>query len=59
MRHWIGIQFVKLGMAIIPADTRRLVVNMIMYHVPGGLSADEKAEVEVMAAGYRERSRRG
>lgn len=49
MRVWLGIAFMKIGMAILPARVRRLTANMIMYHVPGALTEPEKAEIEFVA----------
>lgn len=45
MRFWIGRRLVMLGMAILPSDVRSMMIKMIMYHVPGGLTEAERAEV--------------
>lgn len=45
MRHWLGVAFIKIGFALVGKDTRRMFRNIVMYHVPGALTEDEKAEV--------------
>jgi hypothetical protein len=57
MRVWLGVLFMKVGMFILPANVRRLTANMIMYHVPDGLTEPEKTEIEYLASGYRARQR--
>lgn len=52
IRTFIGKILIKAGMAILPADVRRLVRNVIMYHVPGALSENEKAEVRAAKASW-------
>ena len=52
MRVLIGSLLIKAGMAIIPSETRRIVRNLLMFHVPGALSEEEKREViDAKAAG--------
>jgi hypothetical protein len=48
----IGKFFILLGMAIVPAEVRRMFVKMVMYHVPGGLTEAEKAEVRAAKAAW-------
>lgn len=45
MRHWLGIAFIKMGFALMGEDTRKMFRNIVMYHVPGALTEDEKADV--------------
>lgn len=45
MRTWIGGILIKAGVKILPAETRRMVIGMLAYHIPGALPADEKAWV--------------
>lgn len=53
MRLWIGKLLLKAGMAVIPADVREMVIKIVMYHVPGALTEDEKAEVRAAKAAAR------
>lgn len=52
MRTFIGATFIKIGMAILPADVRKLTRDILMYHVPGGLTPAEKAEVRSAKAAW-------
>lgn len=45
MRVLLGSLLIRAGMAILPKEVRRLVCNVLLYHVPGGISEAEKAEV--------------
>lgn len=45
IRTFIGSSLIKLGMSILPSDVRKLVRNIVMFHVPGALTDSEKAEV--------------
>ena len=45
MRMWLGTTLIKLGFAIIPADVREMARGIMMYHVPGALSEEQKAEI--------------
>lgn len=44
-RTFIGCLLIKAGMAMVPPDVRKFVCGVIMYHVPGAMTEDEKAEV--------------
>lgn len=44
-RVLIGCGLIKLGMAILPAQTRKMFRNVIMFHVPGALTEEEKDDV--------------
>jgi hypothetical protein len=46
----IGSLLIKLGMAIVPAETRDLVRKMLLYHVPGALTEEAKFEVRYAKA---------
>ncbi len=45
MRVWIGTILIRAGMAMLPADTRKLFQDILLYHVPGALTEAEKAHV--------------
>jgi hypothetical protein len=45
MRLFIGALLVRLGMRIIPRDAKEMARKIMLYHVPGVLTEDEKAEV--------------
>lgn len=45
MRDFIGRLFIAAGFKILTPATRKLVRNIIMYHVPGVLTEDEKRDV--------------
>jgi hypothetical protein len=45
MRDFIGTLLIKAGMAVLPAETKELVRGILLYHVPGMLSENEKADI--------------
>lgn len=45
MRVFLGCLLIRFGMAIVPAAERQLARKIMLYHVPGVLSDDEKADV--------------
>lgn len=52
MRVFIATLLIKAGFALLPVDLRKLVRALLLYHVPGALTEDEKAEVrKAKAAG--------
>ena len=53
MRLIIGTKLIELGMAILPPNTRKLVRDLIMYHVPGALTEAEKAVVRAAKSGLQ------
>lgn len=52
MRVFIGCLLIRLGMAIIPSGVRDMVRGIIMYHVPGALTEEEKAEIRAAKAAH-------
>jgi hypothetical protein len=46
MRVFFGCLLLRAGMALLPKDVRQMVRRVLMYHVPGGLTEAEKADVE-------------
>ena len=52
MRLWVGCMLLKLGMAILPTDSREMAKKIMLYHVPGALSETEKAEVRTAKAAW-------
>lgn len=54
MRMLIGTLLIRAGFATIPKDVRHMVRSILMYHVPGALTEDEKSEIRAAkAAGWR------
>ena len=45
MRVLVARGFISFGMWLLPADVRKLVRGMMMFHVPGALTDEEKDEV--------------
>ncbi len=45
MRVLVARGFISLGMWLLPSDVRKLVRGMMMFHVPGALTDEEKDEV--------------
>lgn len=45
MRLLIAKLLLKLGMALLPKDVRDMVRDLLMYHVPGAVSEERKAEI--------------
>jgi hypothetical protein len=45
IRVAVAKALIHIAMAILPSNTRRLVRNILLYHVPGALTEDEKREV--------------
>lgn len=45
MRTLLGGLLIKAGMAILPKDVRKMVRDILLYHVPGGITGKEKADV--------------
>lgn len=54
VRSFIGVYTVRIGFAILPADVREIVRGIFLYHVPGALTENEKAEIELAASHIRE-----
>jgi len=45
VRAKIGCLLIAWGMRIMPDNVRHMVRGILMYHVPGALTEDEKREV--------------
>lgn len=45
MRFMLAKLLIRTGVALLSPEVRKLVRGVLMYHVPGGLTEDEKAEV--------------
>jgi hypothetical protein len=45
-RIWLGCTLITRGMSILPSAVRKRVRDVLMYHVPGALTDDEKRSVE-------------
>lgn len=41
---------IKVGMAVLPPEVRKLVRGVLMYHVPGAMTEAEKAEIRAAKA---------
>lgn len=52
MRTFVGTMLIKAGMAILPPEVRKMVRKVLMYHVPGALSEDEKREIRIAKSRY-------
>lgn len=50
MRMFLGKALIKIGVAILPCDVRKMVRDILLYHVPGALTETEKAEVRAAKA---------
>ncbi len=46
LRLKLGTVLIKTGMRVVPPSAARLARMILLYHVPGGLDAKEKAEIE-------------
>ena len=55
MRVLIACGFISFGMWLLPADVRRVARNMMMFHVPGALTDEEKDEVIAAKNAYTRR----
>ncbi len=44
-RSFIGSLLIRAGMAIVPADVRAMLRGILLYHVPGMLTEQEKADI--------------
>ncbi len=55
MRVLIARGFISFGMWLLPVDVRRVVRNMMMFHVPGALTDEEKDEVIAAKNAYTRR----
>jgi hypothetical protein len=53
MKHLLAVCLLRAGMALLDRQTRDLVRDIIMYHVPGALSAERKQAVQDAAAAAR------
>lgn len=50
VRLFLAKWLLKAGMAFLPKDTRELVRDLLMFHVPGALTAERKLEIVRMKA---------
>lgn len=50
LRLLIGCWLMRLGMAVVPTGTREMARNIMLYHVPGMLTENEKAQVRAAKA---------
>lgn len=48
MRLFIGRLLLRAGMAVLPRDVRELTRDLMMYHVPNGISVERRAELQKM-----------
>ena len=55
MRVFIAAMLIKLAMAILPKEVRNTVRGLLMYHVPGALTEDEKSKVRSDVHGVSDR----
>jgi len=53
LRCLVGRMLISTGMAIIPSDVKEAMRGMMMYHVPGALTENEKASVRRGVSGLR------
>jgi hypothetical protein len=44
-RTWLGATLITCGVAVIPSQVRKLVRDILMFHVPGALTEVEKRGV--------------
>jgi hypothetical protein len=56
MRVFIARVFITLGMMLLPADVRKMVRGLMLFHVPGALTEHEKADVVSAKADWLRRS---
>lgn len=45
MRLWIAKWLLRGGMALLPKGVRDMTRDLLVYHVPGALSEERKAEI--------------
>ena len=50
MRLALARLFLKTGMALLPRETRDLVRDLLMFHVPGAVPEERKREIVRMKA---------
>jgi hypothetical protein len=55
IRAAVGVALIKTGVRILPDRVRKTVRGMLLYHVPGALSEDEKRDIREAAAEMRAR----
>ncbi len=53
LRVFVARGFISFGMWLLPADVRKLMRGMMLFHVPGALTEDEKHEVIVAKSAWR------
>lgn len=59
MRVLIARGFIAFGMMLLPADVRKLVRGMMLFHVPGALTDAERTEVVSARSEWSKRYPRG
>lgn len=52
MRFRIARLLIKAGVALLPHDVRDMVRGIVMYHVPGALTEDEKATIRAAKTAF-------
>jgi hypothetical protein len=57
VRVFVARMFITFGMWLLPAGVRKMVRGMMVFHVPEGLTDDERLEV-IRAKDAWDRSRR-
>jgi hypothetical protein len=52
MRVFIGSILIRLGMWVLPVNVRQQVRSILLFHVPGALSDQEKSDLIAAKTAY-------